>query len=49
MSEAEITFKPLIGSDEATDNLVKAYEYEIKLDRNAGYYCFEPKMQLPNK
>jgi hypothetical protein len=47
MSEAEISFKPLLGTDDATNNLVKAYEYEIKFDGHAGYYHFEPKMHLP--
>ena len=48
MSEAEITFKPLVGVDDATENLVKAYQYEVKQVGRAGYFEFTPKMQLPS-
>lgn len=45
--DAKITFKGLKGSDEATQNLVLAYEYEITPQGSTGTYLFEPKMQIP--
>ena len=47
MWEAKITFKELKGSDEATRNLVQAYEYEITPQGSTGNYVFEPQMQIP--
>ena len=48
MQKADINIGDLKGTDNATENLVSAYKYEIKKDGSAGKYIFSPQMQLPS-
>lgn len=47
LSEAEVTIGQLKGTDSATDNLVKVYQYDVEPEGSSGDYLFKPKMQLP--
>lgn len=46
--EAEVVLDALKGTDTATENLVKAYRYEVVPEGSTGRYLFKPGMQLPN-